>query len=105
MSDRVFFEAVLSGVRTGVPWRDRPAEFGAWDAVYNRLRRWVSSGSLKSLFDLLTADPDLGEVRRVLVDATAVRAHPHAAGARRRGKKSGRPGRRGSGRSAGAVTG
>ena len=91
--DRVFFEAVLYWARTGVPWRDLPAEFGSWDAVYNRLRRWVYSGSLKALFVLLTAAPELGEVRRVLLDSTIVRAHPHAAGARRRKKSSGRGGR------------
>src|SRR5438477_82598 len=91
--DRVFFEAVLYWARTGVPWRDLPSEFGAWDAVYSRLRRWVYSGSLKALFELLTADPELGEVRRVLIDSTTVRAHQHAAGARRRKKRSGRGGR------------
>ena len=105
LPDRAFFEAVLYWARTGVPWRDLPAEFGAWDAVYNRLRRWVRSGSLRALFELLTADPDLGEVRRVLIDSTTVRAHPHAAGARRRKKRSGRAGRRGSRRSAGAGAG
>jgi transposase len=91
--DRVFFEAVLYWARTGVPWRDLPAEFGEWDAVYNRLRRWVYSGSLKTLFDLLTASPELGEVRRVLIDSTIVRAHQHAAGARRKKKRLGRGGR------------
>lgn len=53
------------------------------DQTVNRLRRWVYSGSLKALFELLTAEPDLGEVRRVLIDSTTVRAHQHAAGARR----------------------
>jgi transposase len=91
--DRVFFEAVLYWARTGIPWRDLPAEFGAWDAVYNRLRRWVYSGSLKKLFELLTAAPALGEVRRVLLDSTIVRAHQHAAGARRKKRGSGQDGR------------
>jgi transposase len=103
--DRVFLEAVLYWARTGVPWRDLPAEFGAWDAVYNRLRRWVSSGSLKALFELLTADPELGDVRRVLIDATIVRAHQHAAGAARKKKRSGPTGRCGPRRSAGAAAG
>jgi putative transposase len=103
--DRVFFEAVLYWARTGVPWRDLPAEFGEWDAVYNRLRRWVHSGSLTALFELLTADPELGEVRRVLIDATIVRAHQHAAGARRKEKRSGPSGRSGSRRSAAAGAG
>ena len=90
--DRRFFEAVLYRARTGVPWRDLPAEFGAWDAVYNRLRRWIQSGSLAALFELLTAEPALAPARRVLIDATTVRAHQHAAGAGRRKKGSG-PGR------------
>ena len=93
LPDRLFFEAVLYWARTGIPWRDLPAEFGKWDAVYNRLRRWVYSGSLKALFERLTAEPALGEVRRVLIDSTIVRAHQHAAGARRKKKRSGRAGR------------
>jgi transposase len=88
--DRLFFEAVLYWARTGVPWRDLPGEFGSWDAVYRRFARWVRSGSLKALFESLTADPDLGDVRRVLIDSTVVRAHQHAAGARRKKKRSGR---------------
>jgi putative transposase len=90
LPDRDFFEALLYLARTGVPWRDLPAEFGRWDAVYNRFRRWVASGGLKALFELMTADPHLGEYRRVLIDSTIVRAHRHAAGARRKKKRSGR---------------
>jgi putative transposase len=105
LPERMFFEALLYWARTGVPWRDLPAEFGAWDAVYNRFRRWVRSGSLRTLFELLTADPELGEVRRVLIDSTIVRAHQHAAGARRRKKRSARPGRCGSRRSVAAGAG
>jgi putative transposase len=84
LTERMFFEALLYLARTGVPWRDLPGDFGAWDAVYNRFRRWVRSGSMTRLFELLTADPQLGEIRRVLIDSTIVRAHLHAAGARRK---------------------
>jgi transposase len=94
LPDRDFFEALLYLARTGTPWRDLPGEFGNWDAVYNRFRRWVASGGLKTLFELLTADPVFGEVRRVLIDSTIVRAHQHAAGARRKKKRSGPSGRR-----------
>jgi putative transposase len=97
LPDRSFFEALLYLARTGIPWRDLPAEFGRWDAVYNRFRRWVASGALRRLFEALTADPTFGAVRRVLIDSTIVRAHQHAAGARRKKKRSaprGRPGRR-----------
>jgi transposase len=94
LPDRAFFEALLYLARTGIPWRDLPAEFGRWDAVYNRFRRWVASGALRRLFEALTADPAFGEVRRVLIDSTIVRAHPHAAGAPRKKKRSGPSGRR-----------
>ena len=81
LPDRLFFEALLYLARTGVPWRDLPGDFGAWDAVYNRFRRWVSSGGLRRLFEALTTDPRFDEVRRILIDSTIVRAHGHAAGA------------------------
>ena len=89
LSDRDFFEALLYLARTGLPWRDLPSEFGAWDAVYNRFRRWVLSGALRTLFEALTADPVFADIRRVFIDGTIVRAHQHAAGARRKHKRSG----------------
>ena len=49
LPDRLFFEALLYVARTRIPWRDLPGDFGAWDAVYNRFRRWISSGSLMRL--------------------------------------------------------
>jgi transposase len=44
LSDRMCIEAVLCVARTGIPGRDMPAEFGRWDAVYHRCRRWDSRG-------------------------------------------------------------
>lgn len=90
LSERMFFEAILFQLRTGVPWRDLPGEFGCWLAVYQRFRRRIASGALDRLADLLTADPDLGSMGRVFIDSTIVRAHRHAAGARRR-KVAARP--------------
>lgn len=101
LPDRLFFEALLYLTRTSIPWRDLPSDFGAWDAVYNRFRRWVSSGSLLRLFELLTDRPVFDEVRRVLIDSTIVRAHQHAAGAR---KKKGTAAEQGMGRSRGGFS-
>jgi transposase len=86
LPDRMFFEAILYLTRTGIPWRDVPTEFGSWDAIYNRYRRWVATGSLAKLFELLT-DVPLAELKRVLVDSTTVRAHRHAAGAKKKGRQ------------------
>src|SRR5918997_1083465 len=107
LPDRMFFEATLYIARTGIPLRDLPGEFGAWDAVYKRFRRWVDSGALARLLELMTADPQFGEVRRVLVDSTNVRAHRHAAGTARTRKHLGAAEsarRQGLGRSRGGLT-
>jgi transposase len=79
-SDRMFIEAVLYRVRTGIPWRDLPACFGNWDAVYNRFRRWEARGLWKKLWARLQAD-ELTLAKQIFIDSTIVRAHQHAAGA------------------------
>jgi transposase len=88
ISDRKFLEALLSLLyvaRTGIPRRDLPREFGKWDAIYNRYRRWLKNGTLQRLFELLTAHQELAAIWRVLMDATNVRAHRCAAGAPKKG--------------------
>jgi len=85
LPDRMFFEAILYWARTGCPWRDLPGDFGGWSAVYNRFRRWIASGRLAELFELMAAQPDCEDVRRVMIDSTIVRAHQHSAGAAKKG--------------------
>jgi len=89
LGDRLFFEAMLYRARTGIAWRDLPDAFGPWEAVYQRFRRWAYSGRLRAILAALTAEPRFEDVRRVLLDATIVRAHQHAAGSRRKKSTSG----------------
>ena len=75
--DREFVNAVIWRVRTGVPWRDLPERFGAWQTIYNRFARWAKRGVWERLFKELAIEvDDAGS----LVDATIVRAHQDAAG-------------------------
>jgi len=80
LSDRMFIEAVLYVARTGIPWRDMPAEFGRWDAVYNRFRRWERRGVWRQLWDHVQHEA-FKVAKDLLIDSTMVRAHQHAAGA------------------------
>jgi transposase len=66
--------------RTGVPWRDLPAEFGAWQTVHRRFQRWSTDGTLDRVLAELLADADAaGELEwAVSVDSTIARAHQHA---------------------------
>ena len=77
--DRLFIDAVLFWAKTGVPWRDLPPHFGPWKTVFNRFDRWSSTGRWQRLFGEVQTeiDPDGS-----LLDATIVRAHQHAAGAK-----------------------
>jgi transposase len=52
--------------------------------VYNRHRRWPGDGTWEQILDCLRAgcDEPKGRAWTVAADATVVRAHQHAAGAR-----------------------
>jgi transposase len=77
--NRLFVDAVLWIARSGAPWRDLPEEFGSWNSVFKRFRRWAKRGVWESLFNALLDNPDF---EYLIIDSTIVRAHQHAAGAK-----------------------
>ena len=83
---RLVIDGVFHRVRAGCPWRDLPVRFGNWKTVYNRHRRWSGDGTWEKILDRLRVgcDEAEGAARAVAAAATVVRAHQHAAGARRR---------------------
>lgn len=78
-NNRRFFEALLWMARSGGRWRDLPARYGAWQSVKRRYYLWVEAGVLQKLFEQLSADPD---TEWLMLDATLIKAHAQAAGAR-----------------------
>ena len=83
---RLVIDGIFFRTRAGCPWRDLPERFGNWKTVYNRHRRWSGDGTWEKILDHLRAGCDEGHGKgwTVAADATVVRAHQHAAGARHR---------------------
>ena len=66
-------------MRTGAPWRDLPPEYGGWSNTHRRFIRWRDAGVWERLLEVCIDEPDL---EWPMVDASYVKAHQHAAGAR-----------------------
>ena len=85
--NRGFVEAVRWVGRTGLPWRDLPPDLGQWHRVFVRFSRWRTRGVWAQVLATLQA---VGQAvpsprqRQVQLDSTTVRAHQHAAGARKK---------------------
>ena len=85
VDDRRVINGMLFKAKTGVAWRDLPERYGPWKTVYNRFWRWSRTGTLSALVTQVQVIAEaIDELdREVSVDSSIVRAHQHAAGARR----------------------
>ena len=77
--NRLFVDAVLWIAKTGAPWPDLPERFGKWRSVWKRFDRWARKGVWERVFREMQ-DPDL---EWLILDTTVIRAHQHAAGAKK----------------------
>jgi len=84
---REVIDAIAFKFRTGTQWVHLPEKYGNWRGVYNRLRMWAVDGTWERVFTALMAQADADKELDwvVSVDSTIVRAHQHAARARKRG--------------------
>ncbi|GGU15528.1 DDE transposase [Streptomyces lateritius] len=84
---RQLIDGIRFRVRTGIPWRDLPAEYGPWGRVYDLFRRWQRDDWYR-IFEQLQARADAKDLITwdINVDSTVCRAHQHAAGVRKKGE-------------------
>ncbi len=83
---RLILNALYWLLRTGAPWRDLPERLGPWQTVYSRFRRWRLAGIFDQVLAALQAEADAAgrlDWRLHFVDGSVVRAHQHAAGAKK----------------------
>ena len=79
--NRRFLDAVLWIARTGAAWDDLPERLGNGNSQWRRFDRWAAKGRWDPILAELR-DPDLDVL---ILDSTAVRARPCAAGAKKSG--------------------
>jgi len=84
ISDRHALEAVLYILREGCRWRAMPEAFGHWMMVFMRYKRWIERGTLWKVLMRLQKAGAL-KVSVTFMDSSVIRAHRHAAGARKKG--------------------
>ena len=77
--NRLFINAVFWILRTGSPWRDLPPDYGDWKNTHRRFCRWRDKGIWESLLGQLVKDPDF---EWLMIDASHIKIHPHACGAK-----------------------
>ena len=82
---RLLVEGSIFRLRTGVAWRDLPAEFGPWQTVWKRHARFCKDGTWDKVLLALQAEADArSEIDwKVSVDSTVARVHQHGATAAR----------------------
>lgn len=86
MDHRKVMNGILWILRTGAPWRDLPSRYGKWQTVSSRFYRWRRAGIWEKVLAALQSESDQSgaidwEVH--FVDGTIIRAHQHAAGAKK----------------------
>jgi transposase len=78
---RQVLNAILWKPCTDAPWRDLPERYGPWKTAWQKI-----------LDEVIVKDDAVGHVELVIsVDSSVVRAHQHAAGARKGGATSEEP--------------
>ncbi|MFK3735195.1 IS5 family transposase [Streptomyces sp. NPDC088090] len=50
---RQLIDGIRFRIRTGVPWRDVPVEYGPWGRIYDLFRRWQRNGTWRQILTRL----------------------------------------------------
>ncbi|MFF8322972.1 transposase [Streptomyces bobili] len=66
---RQLIDGIRFLVRTGVPWRDIPVEYGPWNRVYDLFHRWQRNGTWQRILTRLQSSADAKGV--IMWDLTA----------------------------------
>jgi len=84
-----YLNALLYVIENGCKWRSLPAEFGNWNSIYQRTRRWANNGTLEKVFFELQKEQIIRiKIEHVSLDSTSIKVHPDAHGALKKEESS-----------------
>ncbi len=81
VDDRRVISGILHVIKSGCRWSDCPPEYGPPTTIYNRFVRWAERGVWERLFRALAGRGRSDGIQ--MIDATHVKAHRSASGAKR----------------------
>ncbi len=81
VDDRRVISGILHVIKSGCRWSDCPPEYGPPTTIYNRFVRWAERGVWEQLFRALAERGRSDGIQ--MIDATHVKAHRSASGAKR----------------------
>ena len=71
--------AIFWVLRTGAPWRDLPPDYGNWNSIYHKFRKWCEQGIFINILRELNSDKSI----LIQIDSTYCKVHKHGFGARK----------------------
>lgn len=77
-----FINAILYIAENGCKWRALPAEYGKWNSIYQRFKRWCENGVIQRVFNAMQQEKIIAiKVEVLALDSTSCKLHPDAHGA------------------------
>ena len=83
VDDRRVLSGIVYVICNGLQWKDAPKAYGPHKTVYNRFIRWSRLGVFDRIFVSLTEQA--GRSKRLMIDATHLKAHRTAASLLKKG--------------------
>lgn len=83
VDNRLFVNAVLFVMKTGIPWEDLPERYGKPNTVWKRFDRWCAKEVWEQVFRALGEEELELELAEVHLDSSIIKAHQTASTGRR----------------------
>ena len=83
VDDRRVLSGIVYVIRNGLQWKDAPKAYGPHKTLYNCFIRWSRLGVFDRIFVALTEQA--GRSKRLMIDATHLKAHRTAASLLKKG--------------------